>query len=372
MEKNKEKIYKITVAAVLSVVCILAAILIPALSKEKELEVEPLPTVLPTNEPPVEITAVPVVPTFTPMAYVPTALIVDGERVGVLASHEAAESCIEEIIEYYEEQIVLDSLDSIETEIVNEITFEEDAAAKGIVTADALAALLTSSESPVDIKVQSIVTNTVLTDINCTYEIIKDKYLVEGTQIVETVGIDGQKQTVEIVVYENGEKKESKEALEEILVQPQNGIIRKGTMKKDENASPSRDEGKDGRDSGELSFASPVSGTVICNYGQSKGVLHLGLDYSAKEGSEVKASCSGKVVSVLERGGYGLTVEIDHGNGFLTRYALMGSIAVEVGDTVSKGDTIGTVGNGKAEDKASLHFELRIDGEAYNPRYYLD
>lgn len=367
MEKNKEKLYTIIIASVLFVLCILASILLPKLVREKEVEVLPTPTLLPTNEPLAVITAVPVVPTYTPMAYVPTALVVDGERVGVLASYQAAESCVEEITKYYEEQLLLDSYDSIETSILNEITFEEDAQAKGIVTADALAALLVSSDSPVNIKVQSIVTNTVLTSIKCTYEIIKDKYLIEGTQVVESVGADGQKQTVETVVYENGVKKDSEQTVEEILVQPQNGVIRKGTMEKDKYASPSKEEGKMGKDAGELSFISPVSGSIECNYGQLNGILHLGLDYNAKAGSEVKASCGGKVVSVLERGGYGLTVEIDHGNGFLTRYALLESASVNVGDTVSQGDTIGSVGNEK-----TLHFEIRIDGEAYNPRYYLD
>ena len=68
-----------------------------------------------------------------------TALIIDGERVGVLASREAAESCVEEIIAYYEAMIEEDSFESMETSIVNEISFEDAPDAKGIVTADALA-----------------------------------------------------------------------------------------------------------------------------------------------------------------------------------------------------------------------------------------
>lgn len=64
--------------------------------------------------------------------------------------------------------------------------------------------------------------------------------------------------------------------------------------------------------------------------------MHLGLDYGVGEDGQltVLASCDGQVVSVLHRGGYGLVVEIDHGEGFLTRYAKLTSAQVELGDQV--------------------------------------
>ena len=74
----------------------------------------------------------------------------------------------------------------------------------------------------------------------------------------------------------------------------------------------------------------------------------------------------------MMRGGYGLTVEIDHGNGFLTRYAHLKDITVSVGDSVEQGQVIGYVGSTGNAERAMLRFELRIDGVAYNPRYYLE
>ena len=65
-------------------------------------------------------------------------------------------------------------------------------------------------------------------------------------------------------------------------------------------------------------------------------------------------------------------VEIDHGDGFVTRYAHLDSISVAIGDVVAQGDAIGTLGSSGNCSTPHLHFELRIDGIAYNPRYYLD
>ena len=102
-------------------------------------------------------------------------------------------------------------------------------------------------------------------------------------------------------------------------------------------------------------------------------MLHLGLDYKPKsEDADVLASCAGTVVCVMERGGYGLRVEIDHGDGFVTRYAHLSSACVTLGQTVAQGTIIGKVGSSGNADDVLLQFELRIDGEAYNPRYYVN
>ena len=83
------------------------------------------------------------------------------------------------------------------------------------------------------------------------------------------------------------------------------------------------------------------------------------------EGAEVRAAADGVVVSVMERGAYGLMIEIEHQSSVTTRYARLGSASVSVGDTVNKGDVIGYVGH--SEEYDHLHFELRIRGTAYNP-----
>ncbi|MBQ9832918.1 MAG: peptidoglycan DD-metalloendopeptidase family protein [Clostridia bacterium] len=376
MEKNnfKEKMIMYILSSVFVVACLVAMLAVPKiLNAQSKPPVEPVSTLEPTQGAIAVITAQPLTPTPVQAAFVQTAVLVDGVQVGVLASREAAESVVEEIIEYYEGMIVVSGNNSIQTELLSEITYEDAPNESGIVTAEALAVLLTSADSPAKIKVQSVVTESVLTTVKHTYEIIKDKYLVEGTRIVESVGEDGQKQKTTVTIYENGMIKGSPEVTEELVKEEKKGIMRVGTQALDIEARPSNDEGKKGKDAGELSFAAPVSGRIIASFGQLDGVLHLGLDYSANSGAEVKASCSGKVVSVLERGGYGLTVEIDHGNGFLTRYAHLKEASVVIGKIVEQGEKIGIVGEKEDNSEgAALHFELRIDGEAYNPRYYLD
>ena len=84
------------------------------------------------------------------------------------------------------------------------------------------------------------------------------------------------------------------------------------------------------------------------------------------------SSEGGTVVCAINRGGYGNIIEIDHGEGFVTRYAHLSQFSVAPGDKVAKGQIIGQAGDSGNCAEAHLHFEFRIDGIAYNPRYYIE
>ena len=71
-------------------------------------------------------------------------------------------------------------------------------------------------------------------------------------------------------------------------------------------------------------------------------------------------------------GGYGYQVLVNHGFGYKTRYAHLSQFSVAPGEKVAKGQIIGKAGDSGSCTEAHLHFELRIDGIAYNPRYYLE
>jgi murein DD-endopeptidase MepM/ murein hydrolase activator NlpD len=99
--------------------------------------------------------------------------------------------------------------------------------------------------------------------------------------------------------------------------------------------------------------------------------MHTGLDFRAAMGDPVRATANGVVESAGWSGGYGKMVEIDHGNGFSTRYGHMSEIEVKVGQQIKIGQTIGRVGSTGRSTGPHLHYETRIDGEAVDPQKFL-
>lgn len=94
---------------------------------------------------------------------------------------------------------------------------------------------------------------------------------------------------------------------------------------------------------------------------------HAGLDIGASYGAAIVASDSGTVTCAGVKGGYGSCVMIDHGNGYYTLYGHMSSISVSLGQSISKGDTIGYVGDSGITTGPHLHFEIRVNGVCTDP-----
>lgn len=103
-----------------------------------------------------------------------------------------------------------------------------------------------------------------------------------------------------------------------------------------------------------------------------RSAFHAGLDFRGPIGTPIMAAARGKVSFVGRKPGYGNCVEIDHGNGLLTRYAHMSAFRSRIGQTVSGGQVIGLVGNTGRSTGPHLHFEVRINGRAVNPRPFLE
>ena len=116
-------------------------------------------------------------------------------------------------------------------------------------------------------------------------------------------------------------------------------------------------------------FVWPTSGTITQQYWSG----HRAIDIGSWTGSPVKASDSGFVIAAGSgwNSGYGTHVIIDHGNGFVTLYAHMNSVYVRTGESVSRGQQIGTVGNTGNSTGPHLHFEVRYQGVPRNPFSYL-
>lgn len=100
--------------------------------------------------------------------------------------------------------------------------------------------------------------------------------------------------------------------------------------------------------------------------------LHSGLDFAGPFGAPIYAAAQGVISFAGVRQGYGNCVEIDHGNGLTTRYAHMSAFGARIGQQVSAGDRIGAIGSSGRSTGPHLHFEVRINDRAVNPRPFLE
>jgi murein DD-endopeptidase MepM/ murein hydrolase activator NlpD len=94
---------------------------------------------------------------------------------------------------------------------------------------------------------------------------------------------------------------------------------------------------------------------------------HTGLDFAGTRGTEVLSVASGVVIWASNRTGYGKTVEIDHGNGYRTRYAHSDTLNVSAGDHVKTGQVIALMGSTGRASAPHVHFEVLKDGKRVNP-----
>lgn len=100
--------------------------------------------------------------------------------------------------------------------------------------------------------------------------------------------------------------------------------------------------------------------------------FHAGIDFPGRYGQPINAAAAGRVAYVGQRQGYGNVVEVEHGNGLMTRYAHLSRFAARVGAKVARGDTIGRMGSTGRSTGTHLHFEVRLNGQAINPRRFLE
>ena len=99
--------------------------------------------------------------------------------------------------------------------------------------------------------------------------------------------------------------------------------------------------------------------------------FHQGLDFGGKRNTPIVAAADGKVILAGRNGGYGKSVEIDHGHGFVTRYGHLHKLNVKRGQIVKKGDKIGGMGSTGRSTATHLHYEVHFQGREYDPDKFL-
>ena len=134
----------------------------------------------------------------------------------------------------------------------------------------------------------------------------------------------------------------------------------------------------------DLSFVKPADGEIVKDYSKDNLVYsstleewttHLGIDIAMQKTDVVKAVADGKVKSIKNDPRYGLTVVIEHQNGFESIYSsLLTAEFITVGEEIKQGSTIATVGNTatfEIADTTHLHFEMKKDGQNVDPKIYI-
>jgi len=121
----------------------------------------------------------------------------------------------------------------------------------------------------------------------------------------------------------------------------------------------------------------PTDGWVTSAFGRrispftGQADMHTGIDISGKVGTPVIAPARGVVEFAGDDGGYGKTVVINHGQGITTRYAHLNDISVQEGDTLTRGELIGELGNTGRSTGPHLHYEVRLNGVSVDPMRYI-
>lgn len=120
--------------------------------------------------------------------------------------------------------------------------------------------------------------------------------------------------------------------------------------------------------------------TVASGYGYRRDpvygatAMHQGLDFAAKNGTNVYATADGRISVADWKGGYGNCIDIDHGYNYTTRYAHLSKITVHEGQMVRRGEKIGEVGSTGKSTGPHLHYEVRFKDQPQNPinYYFMD
>ena len=208
------------------------------------------------------------------------------------------------------------------------------------------------------IKVKNILVKTETKEIPYSTQTLSDSTLLKGTSVTKQAGVNGVQTRTTTITYIDGVEVDNKATDFVTTKEPVAKIIRKGTKPPADAASAPK-------------FRWPVSGPISSPFGTRWGKKHEGLDIAVPTGTNVKAAAAGTVLRAFNNGDYGLFVEIDHGNGWITRYGHNSKLLVKAGDKISAGQVIALSGSTGHSTGPHCHFEIRKNGVPKDPLLYL-
>lgn len=194
---------------------------------------------------------------------------------------------------------------------------------------------------------------------------MENSEVARGTENVITAGVDGIQEVTLLVTEVNGVSAGSEQVNSVVIKNAVDEVVEYGSQ----IIISSRGQNGTGE------FGWPLAdgtGTITSRFGWRSMGWHSGLDVADGVGTMIYAAESGTVVYAGTMSGYGLLVEIDHGNGVTTWYGHCDELLVEVGDYVERGVSIATIGMTGRTTGPHVHFEIRLDDIAVDPLIYLE
>jgi hypothetical protein len=190
------------------------------------------------------------------------------------------------------------------------------------------------------------------------FEYVEDSTIYMGVTKTVSPGVNGEALVIAQKTSIDGVETERVVTGQLLLFEPVAELVATGTRERSNTGT----------------FIRPASGPMTSGYGwrvlRGVGGFHYGFDYKGDRGDPIYAADGGTVVFVGWRNGFGMTVVVDHENGYQTLYAHCSKYLVEVGQVVVQGERIAEIGSTGRSYGNHLHFEIHVDGVAKNPIGY--
>lgn len=294
---------------------------------------------------------------------VPTDINVNGQYVLTIESKQSAKKLLDDVMRFYES---LTGEKGLTSEFDCEVELKDAEQGSSVTDYDEGFKLLTGEDSPLKLisKLSKYETETVEHGVQY---LQSDEFYV-GTKFVVTYGCDGKNRRCMEYTYVNGVLDSCVQVEKRSVNSPVMEVIILGSREIPIGDVSQQDFDAENSPSYEAAFRFPVDKRtcpIVKYYGFYDGELHPGIDFECSVKTPCKAVLAGKVISIMERGSYGLCVDIEHPNGLISRYAGLSMVSVEVGDEVSISEQVGIINN------AQLHFELILNDRNVNPLVYL-
>ncbi len=268
----------------------------------------------------------------------------DGVFVGALPTRQAVDTCVKTVLSPYRTETY------DEAAFFGEVTFEE-----GLYPLSAVCDSDTLAERLSELEVKTVKNITYTETVKYKTVYVEDESLPLGYETVTTTGKNGKQKVYAQIVYVDGKEQYRMVVSTEPIQAVRDRVVRIGAKRYSDTVTLG-----DGKATGKFIWPLPYTKVISSHFTNRWGRFHGAIDISngSTNGKPILASDGGTVLEAGFHSSYGYYVLIDHGNGFMTRYAHCSKLEVKEGEKVAQGQYIAKVGNTGYSTGAHLHFEV--------------